>query len=97
MKKNSLSFAAFAAVVLGAAREASIRRSSSTSTTAGAAPSTTPDPQDLDDTTSLRIGRIDLTQFHPGKSYRRVRICDQHVSESDRSATQAERATFSSL
>ena len=96
MRKFFIPAAAFAAV-FGAAREASIRRSSSTSTTAGAAPSTTPNPQAPDDTTSLRIGRIDLTQFRPGQSYRRVRICDQHVSESDRSATQAERATFSSL
>lgn len=94
---NSLSFAAFAAVILGAARMASIRRFSSTSNTAGAAPSITPDPQDPDDTTSLRIGRINLTQFHPGKCYRRVRICGQPVSESDRCATQAARGPFSSL
>ena len=69
----------------------------SPSTPTGTDTPTTPEPQDPDDTISLRIGRIDLTQFRPGQSYRRVRICDQHVSKSDRSATQNERATFSSL
>ena len=45
MKKSFLPFAAFAAVVFGAALVASARRPSSTSTTAGT-DTTTPEPQD---------------------------------------------------
>ena len=93
MKKNVLSAILFA-TVLGAALVASARRSSSTSTTAGTVPTTTPEPQDPDDTTFPRIGRIDLTQFHPDQNIRRVRISSQRIPEPDRSATQAERATL---
>ena len=81
MHKTFLSITAFAAVILGAtALVASARRPSSTSTTAGTAPSTTPDPQDPDDTTFTIIGRIDLTQIHTNQNHRRCRIRSSRVS-----------------
>ena len=73
MKKNIIPIAAFAAVVFGAiAILARPRRSSSTSTPTGTDTPTTPEPH--------TSSGIDLTQFRPGGSHRRVRISSQHDS-----------------
>ncbi len=83
MKKIIIPAAAFAAV-FGAALVVCIRRSSSTSTTAGTDP-TTPEPH--------TPSGIDLTQFRPGGSHRRVRISSQHDS-APHSATRDELAAL---
>jgi|GEM_PF-5409442 hypothetical protein len=93
MKKNIIRFTAFAAVLGAAALVARARRSSSTSTTTGIDTPVQPEPQTpastapspSDDHGELRvIGRIDLTQFHPGQNCRRVRIGGQPVLKSER-------------
>ena len=88
MNKIIISAAAFAAVFGAVALVASARRSSSTSTAADTDTPTTPEPQTTagtsPDAPSIHdIGRIDLSQIHPGGSRRRIRISSQHVPVSD--------------
>lgn len=72
MKKSIIPAILFATLLGAAAIVASIRRSSSTSTPTGTDTPTTPEPH--------TPSGIDLTQFRPGGSHRRVRISSQHDS-----------------
>lgn len=87
MKKNIITFTAFAAVLGAAALVARARRSSSTSTTTGTDTPVQPEPQTPASTapspSGHDIGRIDLTQIRPDGSRRRIRISSQHVPVSD--------------